>query len=68
MYRPGQAVTNTRESLEGMFVQVKVQNTSKMEIYMLDNGEITKWKAREHTNLLMATVTKVAGKPMREMA
>ena len=68
MYRPGQAVTNTRESFGGMFVQVKVQNTSKMEIHMWDNGETTKWKAREHTNLLMATVTKVAGKPMREMA
>ena len=68
MYRPGQAVTNTRESFGGMFVQVKVQNISKMEIYMWDNGEITKWKAKEHTNLLMATVTRVAGKPMREMA
>ena len=68
MYKPGQVVTNTKESLGGTFAQAKVQNTSKMEIHMWDNGETTKWKAREHTSLLMATATKAAGKPTSKMA
>ena len=51
-----------------MFVQARVQNTLKMEINTQDNGKTTRWKDKEHTNLLMVTVTKVAGKPMREMA
>ena len=68
MYRPGLVGTNTKENLGGMSAQAKVLNTSKMEIPMLDNGETTKWRAKERTNLLMAIVTKAAGKQMREMA